>query len=96
MSDGVGCVLFGCWLVGSPQIKISGLKRTVPRETYLKSMRQLLAFLFGRLFIYFFNLCGRLDVDMAFGILEAMSEAHNRADEVNKTQENYRKVVNNA
>ena len=57
-------------------------------------MRQGLAFFFGRLFIFFFNLCGRLDTDMAFGLLKAMCDVLDRQDKIQAVQDNYRRAVN--
>lgn len=37
-----------------------------------ETMRKAIAFLFGRIFIYFFNLCGIMDRDMAFAVLADM------------------------
>ena len=57
-------------------------------------MRQGLAFIFGRLFIFFFNLCGQLDYDMAFDLLKAMCDRIETIAEMEKVQDNYRRAVN--
>ena len=57
-------------------------------------MRQGLAFLFGRLFIFFFNLCGQLDTDLAFGLLDAMHDVLDRQVKIQAVQDNYRKAIN--
>jgi len=59
-------------------------------------MRQSLAILCGKLFIFFFNLCGQLEYDLAFGLLNAMHDASNGQARIDATQENYRKAFKEA
>lgn len=56
-------------------------------------MTTYLAFLCGRLFIFFFDLCGRLNYDMAFNLLKSMWDVIERNKKIDITQENFRKVM---
>jgi len=56
-------------------------------------MSDWLAYLFGRLFVFFFNLCGRMDYDMATEVLGSMYHTLEREKKIYKTQENYRKAL---
>lgn len=48
-------------------------------------MREWLAFTCGKIFIFWFNLCALLDLNMAFDLLDAMQGARKTA----LTQQNY-------
>lgn len=52
-------------------------------------MRQYLAFLCGKVFLFWYNLCGILDRDMAFGVLDSMYHAIHEVE----VQENYREAM---
>lgn len=57
-------------------------------------MVEWLAYISGKLFVFFFNLCGRLDYDMAVGVLGAMHCTLEREKEVYETQKNYYEALN--
>jgi len=52
-------------------------------------MREWLAFQCGKIFLLFFNLCGRLDTDTAVGMLRAM---YKEMEEI-QTQRNYNEAM---
>ncbi len=49
----------------------------------------MIAFLFGKLFLFFFGLCALLDKDMAFGTIRAMVSVQDRIE----TQERYNEAI---
>lgn len=56
-------------------------------------MAEYLAFLAGKLFLFFFNICGRLDYDMAVNLISSMYHTLERERLIKDTQDNYRKAV---
>jgi hypothetical protein len=56
-------------------------------------MRKYLAYICGRLFIFFWDLCGRFDLEYAVITIYSMAAHMKRLERQGKLQANYRKAV---
>jgi hypothetical protein len=59
----------------------------------IKRVKAILAYVFGRIFIFFWVMCAKMDFSSAFNTLTSMADNLRRMEQQQDIQENYNKVM---